>query len=179
MGERCLVGHGCLAKCCQWVTSGTTASVRLHAASHSRLVMCVAGSQNAIQSFKVRPPPPAVLGASSVGLLLPGVGEASVSDLAGPPLPSGVVVIWGDSGAMPVTVDAGAAMAAGGVVVVAVLGAAGPFRGKGRLSGPRDVVPFELLLWAMLVAVATTSAKTAANPAITMCLIMLASFGGP
>ena len=152
--------------------------MRLQAASHSRLDMCVAGSQNAMQSFKVRPPPPAVLGASSVGLLLPGVGEANVSDLAGPPLPSGVVVTWGDSGETPGKTASGAAMAAGGVVGMVVLGAAGPVRLRGRLGSDLDVVLLVPRLCAVLVSAAITRARIAATAALTMCPIMLASFGG-
>ena len=51
-------------------------SVRWHAARHSDFDMCVAGSQNPMQSLSVLPPPPGVLGLVSLGLpgdVAPGV----------------------------------------------------------------------------------------------------------
>ena len=42
-------------------------SVRWHAARHSAFDMCVAGSQNPMQSLSVLPPPPGELGAVSLG----------------------------------------------------------------------------------------------------------------
>ena len=49
-------------------TVGNSSMVRLHASRHSAFVMCVAGSQNPMQSAKLLPPPPGALGANSLGL---------------------------------------------------------------------------------------------------------------
>jgi hypothetical protein len=80
------------------------ASVRLHAARHSALVIWVPRSQKFMQSASVFPPPPGALAAASLALALP-VGARLVRPgtvaegerLAGvAPLDNGVVVIWGD-----------------------------------------------------------------------------------
>jgi hypothetical protein len=92
----------------------------LHAALHSCFVMCVVGSQNAMQSFKVLPPPPAALGAAS--LRLPGV-SANVLCLGRPPLEGVLGDCCGDRGAMLGAGGAGVPIAdAGGGA--GVLGAA-------------------------------------------------------
>jgi hypothetical protein len=94
-------------------------SVRLHAALHCCFVMCVVGSQNAMQSSKVLPPPPAALGAAS--LWLPGV-RANVLCLGRPPLDGVLGDCGGDRGAMLGACGAGVPIAdAGGGA--AVLGA--------------------------------------------------------
>jgi hypothetical protein len=87
---------------------------RSQALCHSAFVMCVRRSQNPMQSRNLRPPPPAVLVADSLGLLLPGVGEGSLSMRALPPL-KGVVVIGGDdNGAVPGNLGLGLPIAEGG-----------------------------------------------------------------
>ena len=57
--------------CCYHLTSGNSFIERLQAARHSTLVMCVAASQKPMQSASDLPPPPALLGADSLGLPLP------------------------------------------------------------------------------------------------------------
>lgn len=98
-------------------TESSRWSERTHAAFHSDLVMCVAFSQNPRQSSRVLPPPPAMLGKASLGLVLNGVEELSVAGF--PALKS-----WGatgcDSGAIASTRSAGKATAelgAGAAVV--------------------------------------------------------------
>ena len=82
-----------------------------------------------MQSRNLRPPPPAVLVADSLGLLLPGVGEGSLSVRALPPL-KGVVVIGGDDkGAVPGNLRLGVPIAEG--------------RGAAGADGAGDVL-FEL-----------------------------------
>jgi len=49
---------------------------REQAPFHSALLIWVWGSQNEIQASKLLPPPPAILGAASVGLELEGVAES-------------------------------------------------------------------------------------------------------
>jgi hypothetical protein len=67
-----------------------------------------------MQSRNLRRPPPAVLAADSLGLLLPGVGEGSLSVRA-LPLLKGVVVIGGDdNGAVPGNLGLGLPIAEGG-----------------------------------------------------------------
>jgi hypothetical protein len=51
--------------------SGNSFIERLQAARHSTLVMCVAASQKPMQSASDLPPPPGLLGADWLGLLLP------------------------------------------------------------------------------------------------------------
>jgi hypothetical protein len=53
------------------LTSGNSFIERLQAARHSTLVMCVAASQKPMQSASDLPPPPGLLGADWLGLLLP------------------------------------------------------------------------------------------------------------
>jgi hypothetical protein len=87
----------------------------MHADLHSAFVMCVALSQYPMQSCKLFPPPPAVLDADSLGLLLEGVGEAVASGLPEPPAVRVVVVTAGDSGARVCNWAAGAPIADAGV----------------------------------------------------------------
>jgi hypothetical protein len=94
---------------------------------HSAFVMCVALSQYPMQSCKLLPPPPAVLDADSLGLLLEGVGEAAASGRPEPPAVKVVVVTAGDSGARACSWDAGAPIADAGV-------------GGGGLAGAGSVV---------------------------------------
>jgi hypothetical protein len=99
----------------------------MHADLHSAFVMCVWLSQYPMQSCKLLPPPPAVLGADSLGLLLEGVGEAVASGLPEPPAVRVVVVTAGDSGARACSWGAGAPIADAGV-------------GGGGLAGAGNVV---------------------------------------
>jgi hypothetical protein len=68
-----------------------------------------------MQSCKDLPPPPATLGAASVGLVLEPDGEATVSVRAKPPEVRVVVVMGGDNGAGDWTRAAGAPIAGAGV----------------------------------------------------------------
>jgi hypothetical protein len=68
-----------------------------------------------MQSCKLLPPPPAMLGAASVGLLLEEAGEDIVSVLAVPPAVRVVVVVGCGSGAMDCSWGAGAPIADAGV----------------------------------------------------------------
>ena len=68
-----------------------------------------------MQSCRLLPPPPAVLGAASVGLVLEEAGEDIVSVLAVPPAVGVVVAIGGGSGAMDCNWGAGAPIADAGV----------------------------------------------------------------
>jgi hypothetical protein len=72
--------------------------VRKQAVCHSRLLMCVAGSQKPIQSVNRLPPPPGVLGADSLGLDEP--GDRARVLLAGVPPVANWVGSCGESGAM-------------------------------------------------------------------------------
>src|ERR1700760_3503610 len=78
-----------------------------------------------MQSLSPFPPPPGALGAASAGLPLE--DEAAVSVLAEPPEVRIVVVVAGDSGAMPAACGAGAPITAAGV-------AAGGAGGTGIVS---------------------------------------------
>jgi hypothetical protein len=98
-------------------------SERWQAAFHSCLVMCVARSQKPMQSLKVLPPPPAALGACSLGL--PGESARELG-LATPPLDSGAGGCDGDRGAMPWACGAGVPIAEGGDGLAVVGGAGGP-----------------------------------------------------
>lgn len=89
-------------------------SERAQALFHSAFVMCVSRSQYPIQSSRLLPPPPAVLGAASVGLALEEAGEDIESDLAVPPVARVVVVTAGDSGARDCNCGAGAPIADAG-----------------------------------------------------------------
>ena len=119
-------------------------SVRLHAVLHSCFVMCVVGSQNSMQSFKVLPPPPAALGAPS--LRLPG-DKANVPCLGRPPLDGVLGDCCDDKGAMLGTGGAGVPIAdAGGGA--AMLGAGcGGARGVSTgcagvdVAGPAEGLP--------------------------------------
>ena len=79
-----------------------------------------------MHAFRPQPPPPAVLCADSLGLMLEAVGDASLSFLTVPPETGVAVTCCGDKGATaggrvigtPIT-------AAGGVVVVVGAGEAG------------------------------------------------------
>ena len=62
--------------------------LRTHAAFHSAFVMCVPRSQKPMQACSVSPPPPGVLGADSLGLVLEAADDAVRSVRAGPPLDS-------------------------------------------------------------------------------------------
>jgi|SRR6516225_1072750 len=68
--------------------------VRLHAARHSALVMCVAGSQKPIQASRLLPPPPGALGADSLGE----AGDRAKLLFGVPPV-ANWVCCWGESGA--------------------------------------------------------------------------------
>ena len=63
-------------------------SVRVQAARHSTLLICVPRSQKPMQACRVSPPPPGVLGADSLGLALEAAADAVRSVRAGPPLDS-------------------------------------------------------------------------------------------
>ena len=82
-----------------------------------------------MQSCSVLPPPPAILGAASVGLALDGLDEFT---LAVPPAVKVVVTTGGESGAMTCTWVAGLPMAEAG-------GAAGAVGAGGRVDP--DPVP--------------------------------------
>jgi hypothetical protein len=88
---------------------------RAQAAFHSAFDICVSRSQYAMQSCRRLPPPPAVLGAASVGLVLEEAGEDIVSVLAAPPAVGVVVAIGGGSGATDCDWGAGAPIADAGV----------------------------------------------------------------
>jgi hypothetical protein len=97
------------------MTSGNSFIERLHAARHSTLLMCVAASQNPMQSASDLPPPPGLLDADSLGLPLPDElpGErASKEPPEEPPVANwlGNGSDMGDSGG---TVDPGCAVVAG------------------------------------------------------------------
>jgi hypothetical protein len=87
---------------------------------HSLFVICVPRSQNFTQSSSVLPPPPAVLCADSLGLVLPEDGEGILSVLTLPPV-RGIVVVCGESGAVgegdvigaPIADEEGAVVAGG------------------------------------------------------------------
>ena len=98
--------------------SGNSFIERLQAARHSPLLMCVAASQKPMQAESALPPPPGLLGADWLGLLLPDEVSGERARLGEPPPPCSVAN-WlgkgsdmGDSGG---TVDPGCAVV--GVVV--------------------------------------------------------------
>lgn len=101
-------------------TSSSRCIERTQAAFHSALVMCVAGSQNPMQSASELPPPPAMLGVASLGLVLVGLEEFT---RAAPPAVRIVVIAGTESGAMTGTWSTGAAIAGVGA-------------GAGWLEGP-------------------------------------------
>ena len=72
-----------------------------------------------MQSFNPQPPPPAVLWADSLGLLLRAVGDGNLSFLTVPPV-RGVVVICGGKGAIGAGEVIGVPTAEGGGDVVVV-----------------------------------------------------------
>jgi hypothetical protein len=75
--------------CCYHLTSGNSRIERLQAARHSTLLMCVAASQKPMQSASDLPPPPGLLGADWLGLLLPEEvpGERASEEPPEEPLP--------------------------------------------------------------------------------------------
>jgi hypothetical protein len=121
LGREALLGAG-FKLCRRFIT-------RRQAVLHSCLLMWVPASQKPMQASKLSPPPPGMLGADSLGLLLPGAGDppppgkvAVVADVVGavvlsppgvvtvvvpppgvvtvvPPLPRKVEVVGGESGA--------------------------------------------------------------------------------
>jgi hypothetical protein len=98
---------------------------RSQAPRHSLFDICVSRSQYPMHSFKPQPPPPAVLCADSLGLMLEAVGDGSLSFLTVPPEAGVVVICWGDNGAIGDRGVIGAPMTeAGGVVVVCAAAAA-------------------------------------------------------
>jgi len=120
--------------------------VRLQAAFHSCLLMCVAGSQKPMQSLRVFPPPPGVLGADSLGL--PGDSARLPPDCAGVPPPERMLgCSAGESGAtlgtcgarVPIAgAGAGAGVAGGGVG--AGSGSIAPLGDEARPVDERDCV---------------------------------------
>ena|SRR5436190_3667215 len=98
---------------------------RPHAFFHSAFVICVADSQKLMQSSSDLPPPPAILGADSVGLVLEGSAGAI---LVAPPAVRTVVVAGAERGAMAVAWAAGAPIADTGV------GAAADGVAEGRIT---------------------------------------------
>src|SRR5581483_8324849 len=105
-------------------TLGNSCMVRSQAPRHSIFVMCVAGSQKAMQSARDLPPPPGVLGADSLGLGEPG-DKARLLDGGLPPVEN-CVSSCGESGAMGGACGAGAASVVGASVAGGgVAGAAG------------------------------------------------------
>src|SRR5262245_1399726 len=138
--------------------SGYSFIERLQAARHSTFVMCVAASQKPMQSASDLPPPPGLLGADWLGLLLPDEvlpGErASEEPPEEPPPVSGLTgrgSDMGDSGATvdPVVGAVGEVVAATpapggigpaeGVVDNDVEGAAGVVRPEDTLGAVRKV----------------------------------------
>jgi hypothetical protein len=93
-------------------------SVRVQAARHSTLLICVPRSQKPMQACRVSPPPPGTLGADSLGLALAAAADAVRSVRAGPPLDSIVWAGGGDNGATAGVCGAGVAMADGGNAAV-------------------------------------------------------------
>jgi hypothetical protein len=83
--------------------------------------MCVAASQKLMQSVIERPPPPAILGVASLGLVLAGLDE---STRAAPPAVKIVVVAGAERGATTGTWSAGGEIAGVGAAA-GVVGAAG------------------------------------------------------
>ena len=69
--------------------------MRLHAARHSVLLMCVAGSQKSMQARSVLPPPPGALGTDSLGE----PGDSARLLFVVPPV-ANWVGSWGERGAM-------------------------------------------------------------------------------
>jgi hypothetical protein len=100
-------------------------SVRVQAERHSAFVMWVPLSQNPMQASMVSPPPPAVLGEDSLGLVLVAVGEVTVSVRAVPPLEAIVEAGGGDSGATAVVWGIAVPIAERGSVPADTLGAGG------------------------------------------------------
>jgi len=103
-------------------------SVRRQAALHSRLVMCVAGSQKRMQSSSVLPPPPGVLGALCPGV--PGASTLAPRCEAAPP-ESTFGVTGGARGATFGAWGAGGAMAGGGARGEAASAGTGEPGGRG------------------------------------------------
>jgi hypothetical protein len=87
--------------------------VRMHAAFHSALVMCVAFSQKPMQAASDLPPPPGALGAVSLALVEELPGESARLLCSDPPVEN-----WsgscGDSGATGAISGMGAASPEGG-----------------------------------------------------------------
>ena len=102
-------------------TSSSRCIDLVQAAFHSALLMCVAASQKLMQSAIERPPPPAILGVASLGLVLAGLDESTRTV---PPAVKIVVVAGAESGATTGTWLAGAEIAGVGAAAGA-LGAAG------------------------------------------------------
>lgn len=90
------------------MASGNSFIEHLQAARHSTLVMCVAASQKPMQSASDLPPPPGLLGADWLGLLLPDElpGERASEEPPELPLPvSGLMGKGSDMGDSGVTPD--------------------------------------------------------------------------
>ena len=120
--------------------SGNSCIERLQAARHSPLLMCVAASQKPMQSESALPPPPGLLGADWLGLLLPDEvlpGErASEEPPEEPPPVSGLMGRGSDMGDSGATVDP--VVGAVGAVVAATPAPGGidPAEGVGGVTPP-------------------------------------------
>jgi hypothetical protein len=116
-------------------------SVRLHAALHSRLVMCVSASQKPMQSLNVLPPPPGALGAFSLGL--PG-DSAKLFRRGTLPPDEKFEGCCGDNGAMPGAWGAGVPIAddggVAGVLGVGIGASCGVVDVDGRAGAPAPPV---------------------------------------
>ena len=131
---------------CYHLTSGYSFIERLQAARHSTLVMCVAASQKPMQSASDLPPPPGLLGADWLRLLLPDElpGERASEEPPELPLPvSGLMGKGSDMGDSGVTPDP--VVGALGTVVAAAEVVDG-----NDVDGADGVVPPEDTLGAMM-----------------------------
>jgi hypothetical protein len=131
------------------LTSGNSFTERLQAARHSTLVMCVAASQKPMQSASDLPPPPGLLGADWLGLLLPDEvpGERASAE---PPEEPPPVANWLGKGS-----DIGDSVGTLGVVVAGTpAGGVNPAEGVGDngVDGAAGVVEPEDTLGAVVVA---------------------------
>jgi hypothetical protein len=152
--------------------SGYSFIERLQAARHSTFVMCVAASQKPMQSASDLPPPPGLLGADWLGLLLPDEvlpGErASEGPPEEPPPVSGLTGRGSDMGDSGATVDP--VVGAVGAVVAATPapGGIGPAEGvvDNDVEGAAGVVAPEDTLGAVRkVADGTETLGLGAAPA--------------
>jgi hypothetical protein len=116
--------------------------VRMQAAFHSALLICVSRSQNPMQSASDLPPPPGALGADSLGLAEEeALGESARLGCATPPVEN-CVGSCGERGGRGPSSGMGAAIADGGVTLSGGAGGGVTVTSELAAALAADVLPF-------------------------------------